>query len=37
MALHRILGESFSTNIYFEISLENLRKEYTKTIYEILD
>ena len=32
-----MIGESFSTNIYEEISISSLHKEYNKTVYEILD
>lgn len=35
--LKNIIGESFSTNIYAELSIENLKKEYNKTMLEILD
>ena len=35
--LKSIIGESFSTNIYEEISLNSLHNEYNKTVYEILD
>ena len=35
--LKGVVGESFSTNIYAEINVENLRKEYNKTVLEILD
>eukprot|EP00356_Strombidium_inclinatum_P014745 CAMPEP_0170497826 /NCGR_PEP_ID=MMETSP0208-20121228/25928_1 /TAXON_ID=197538 /ORGANISM="Strombidium inclinatum, Strain S3" /LENGTH=162 /DNA_ID=CAMNT_0010774771 /DNA_START=4085 /DNA_END=4569 /DNA_ORIENTATION=- len=35
--MKRMMGESFSVNIYSEISIENLRKEYMKTVYEIID
>ena len=33
----RMIGENFSTNIYQDISLENLRKEYDKTLIELTD
>lgn len=35
--LKNMIGESFSTNIYEEISIQSLHKEYNKTVYEILD
>lgn len=32
-----MVGENFSTNIYQDISLENLRKEYDKGMVELKD
>ena len=35
--LKNVVGESFSTNIYAELSVDNLRKEYNKTVLELMD
>lgn len=35
--MKQIVGKSFSTNIYSEISVETLRKEYNKNVAEIFE
>lgn len=36
-ALTNFFSESFSTNLYEEISISSLQQEYNKTVFEILD
>lgn len=36
-SLSLTFGESFSTNLYEEISIKQLKQEYNKTVFEILD